>query len=84
MLNDILQIRGKKIPVKVGDLNQFDLNFYPENPRIFSMVHADTKNPGQEEIEAKLVKLDHVKHLIKSIKNHFRYAYIAYIKNKNI
>lgn len=70
MHDDILQIRGKKIPVKVGDLNQFDLNFYPENPRIFSMVHADTKNPSQEEIEAKLVKLDHVKHLIKSIKNH--------------
>jgi hypothetical protein len=70
MIEDTLQVSGKKIPVKVGDLDQFKLNFYPDNPRIFSIVHADTDSPDQEEIEYKLLKLDHVKHLIKSIKNH--------------
>ena len=70
MIKDILQVSKKKIPVEVGELDQFKLNFYPDNPRIFSIVHADTDSPDQEEIEAKLLKLDHVKHLIKSIKIH--------------
>ena len=70
LINDILQVRGQKIPVEVGDLDQFKLNFFPDNPRIFSIVHADTDSPSQEDIEEKLSKLDHVKHLIKSIKGH--------------
>jgi len=70
MLDDILQIKGEKIPVKVGDVNQFELNFYPENPRIFSIVHAEKSNPNQDEIKETLLKLDHVKSLVKSIKNH--------------
>ena len=69
MIKDILKIKGKDIPVEIGDINQFELNFYPDNPRVFSIVHADTTSPTQEDIEKKLLKMDHVKQLIKDIKH---------------
>ena len=70
LMDDYLNIRGTRIPVTLSDVNQMDLLFFSENPRIYSMLNADRSEPSQEEIEKKLLNLDHVKHLIQSIKKH--------------
>lgn len=67
-VNDTLIIRGKEIPVKVGMMNQEPLRFYPENPRIYSIVRADDKEPEQEHIQRQLLKMEHVKALYQDIK----------------
>lgn len=46
-------IIGKnKYPIIEKELNQEDLNFYPENPRIYSLIKSKASdNPTQEEIQ---------------------------------
>ncbi len=66
-VNDTLMIRGKTIPVKVGMVNQESLRFFPENPRVYSIVRANDKQPEQEQIQRELLKMDHVKALIQDI-----------------
>ena len=70
MVDDIIQIRGSKIPVKVMEIGHAELDFYPENPRIFSIIQADKSAPTQDEIQERLSRSDHVKHLVQSIKTH--------------
>src|SRR4029077_19362802 len=65
-----LPIRGQTIPTRTGFLPVFDLRFFPDNPRVYSLVHGDDHEPSQEAIERKLLEMDHVKHLIQDIKNH--------------
>lgn len=65
---DELVIRGKRIPVKICQLEHKRLKFYPENPRIFSIIGAGEKLPAQEEIQERLLGMDHVKALIQDIK----------------
>jgi len=65
---DTLVIRHKRIPVTVADVPQHELKFYLENPRLYTMVRADGKEPTQEEIEETLSKMEHVKVLAQSIK----------------
>lgn len=62
-----LTLRGEEITIFVGSMPQHDLLFYIENPRLYSLVRADGREPTQEDIEETLTKKDHVKHLIKSI-----------------
>lgn len=66
--NDTITVNHKEIPVKLGVMNQVDLLFYPENPRLYSIVCVDDSEPGQEEIQKRLSSMDHVKQLIQSIK----------------
>ncbi len=65
---DTITIGGQDIKVKKLLLKQDTLNFYPDNPRIYSILHADGEDLSQEDIENKLLKMDHVKKLIQSIK----------------
>ena len=67
-IQDTIRISNKDIPVKVGLIEQAALRFYPENPRIYSIVGADTGEPSQEEVQKKLQDMDHVKGLYQSIK----------------
>jgi len=64
---DTITLRGKEMEVRVGFLIQTDLKFYPENPRVYSIVSADDRIPTQEEIEQALKRMDHVKQLVHSI-----------------
>lgn len=64
---DSITLRGEEIPVKVGFLPVTDLRFYPENPRVYSIVSADDGEPPQEDIEKALKRTDHVKQLMHSI-----------------
>lgn len=63
-----IRLRGKDIPVKNGEISQLILKFYPENPRIYSILRADLATPGQEDIQKQLQTLDHVKALVQDIK----------------
>lgn len=66
--NEVIRVRGEDIKVKRGFVNHNDLSFYPENPRIYSLVAQDVENPSQTEIFSQLEKMDHVQQLVKSIK----------------
>ena len=60
-IEDTLIIKGNTIPVKIGMLAQSKLHFFADNPRIYSIVRADTDEPTQDEIEGVLRNEDHVK-----------------------
>jgi len=63
-----LTIGKKEISIKEGLFRQTDLMFYPENPRIFSIISGDGYKPTQKEIEQKLSEMEHVKQLVQSIR----------------
>ena len=67
-VNDTLTLGGMEIPVRNGSLPIYDLSFYPENPRIYSLIQKPGVEPSQGEIFKKLKALDHVKQLIQSIR----------------
>jgi hypothetical protein len=66
-IKDTLILRNQEIPVKVGHLSQADLRFYPENPRVYSIVCTNGQDPTQEEIEKTLTDMEHVRQLRNSI-----------------
>ena len=67
-VNDTLTLGGQEIPVRNGSLPIHDLSFYPENPRIFSLIQRPGIEPSQDDIFNRLRGLDHVKQLIQSIR----------------
>ncbi len=67
-LNDSITINGKEIPAKIGFYPQDMLKFYPDNPRIYSIIYAGEKVLSQNEIEERLSDKEHVKVLVHSIK----------------
>jgi len=67
---DYLLLNGKTFPVVVRDVPQADLNFYLDNPRLYSVVRSGGKEPTEEEILDVLQNMDHVKRLAQSIKDH--------------
>jgi hypothetical protein len=64
-----IRLRGEDIDAIVGYVAHHNLQFYPENPRIYSIVYSGGKVPSQEEIYEKLKPMEHVKQLIQSIKS---------------
>jgi len=64
---DSITLNGQEISVRNAILEQSSLSYYPANPRIYSLVNRDCPNPSQEEIEAKLLDMDHVKRLSQTI-----------------
>lgn len=66
---DFLLLRNRKIPVRVADLPQAELQFYLENPRLYSVVRTDGEEPTQQDVQDVLSKMDHVKQLVQSIKD---------------
>ena len=67
-VNDTLTLGGQEIPVRNGLLPIHDLSFYPENPRIYSLIQKPGVEPSQDEIFSRLRNLDSVKQLIQSIR----------------
>ena len=64
---DYLTLKGEEIQIKIGMLPHADLKYYPENPRIYSILSVDEGEPSQEEIEKTLMGREHVKKLAQSI-----------------
>lgn len=69
MATETLIIGKQEYTVEVRDLNQADLLFYPENPRVYSVLNMMGGDPTQEEIENHMCGLDHVKQLKVSIES---------------
>lgn len=64
-----LTIGKKDYLVTITELNQADLLFYTENPRVYSTLNVAGGEPTQEEIEEHMCNLDHVKQLKVSIES---------------
>ena len=62
-MKDFIMIGKQKIMVINTELNQADLRFYPENPRVYSALNSDGTAPSQEDIEEHMKRLDHVREL---------------------
>lgn len=62
-----ITIGKKEYEVNEVQLNQCELLFYEENPRVYSALRADGATPTQETIEGKMTSMDHVKQLRLSI-----------------
>lgn len=67
-INDTITIQKKEIIVKSGKMRQSDLQFFPENPRIYSIVSRESGDTSQDFIEKRLGEMDHVKQLMQSIR----------------
>ena len=61
-------IRGVDVPVTTRALEQSRLRFFPENPRVYSVLHGTGKAPAQDDIQRRLLELEHVKELVIDIK----------------
>jgi len=68
MEKDTLTIGGQNFEIIRKKIKQIDLKFYPENPRIYSLVFNEDESPDQYDIETKLINTEHVKQLSQSIK----------------
>ena len=66
-IKENLTIGKKDYVVEIKELNQADLLFYPENPRVYSTLNIAGAEPTQDEIEEHMCNLDHVKQLKVSI-----------------
>jgi hypothetical protein len=68
-VKDTITIGKVKYPVTRCELKQADLRFYPENPRVYSILNNSSEDPSQEEIEEEMCKMEHVKELRVSIES---------------
>lgn len=62
-----LRLRGQDIDTLTGDVEQTKLQFYVDNPRIYSLVRSDGRNPDQQEICKQLLSHEHVRALVQDI-----------------
>jgi hypothetical protein len=70
MANEIdneLIISNQAYPFTEKKILQSTLKFYPENPRIYSLLNSIEGTPDQQEIEDKLIGMEHVRELKQSI-----------------
>ena len=67
--SDTIIIGRQTIPVKTGMVEQAQLLFYPENPRVYSVVRGDGDVLEQDEIEKELGSQEHVKELLSAIRS---------------
>ena len=65
---EYLTIGKRRFEVEYKELNQALLKFYPENPRIYSVLDVERNTPDQNEIEKVMCDMEHVKQLKESIK----------------
>lgn len=69
MPTENLTIGKRDYVVEICELNQADLKFYTENPRVYSSLNMDGGEPSQDEIEEYMCNMDHVKQLKVSIES---------------
>lgn len=64
-----ITINGREYPVEYKSMQVSALKFYPQNPRVYSVLNVEEEEPSQEEIWEVMSKLDSVKSLKEDIKN---------------
>lgn len=62
-----MPIAGKIYPTKIGELDHLDLQYYDENPRVYTALGVAQNAPDQKEIENFLQSETHVKKLSREI-----------------
>ena len=67
---DVLTVSKQQVPVTIKMERVSNLRFYPENPRIYTIVTAGGANPSQDDIFAALREQKHVLQLVKDIREH--------------
>ncbi len=66
----ILTIGKQEIPVQEKEIAQSQLRFYPDNPRVYSVLQvSDESKPEQSKIQEFMCSMEHVKQLKESIKS---------------
>src|SRR5215471_1049989 len=68
LTEDSLIILGVKVATTTQMLPQQKLKFFPDNPRVYSVVRANGKQPTQDEIQQQLSELEHIKELREDIR----------------
>ena len=63
-----LRLRNQDVPVRTLWVEQSRLQFFVENPRIYSIVRSDGREPDQDDIYRQLLLLEHVRELKEDIK----------------
>ena len=64
MATRILKIGNVDVPVEDVEMNQVELLFYPDNPRVHNAVHSSNiEDPSQEDLEKEMRSRDNVKKL---------------------
>lgn len=66
-IKNSITLCGEEVPYVFCYLSQMELRFYPENPRIYSVVYTGDEEPSQDEIQESLEEREHVKELVQSI-----------------
>ncbi|WP_316165008.1 MULTISPECIES: ParB N-terminal domain-containing protein [unclassified Bradyrhizobium] len=66
-VSGLIRLKNMDIPTETREIEQKKLQFYVDNPRIYSLVRSDGRTPDQEEICKQLQGLEHVKELIQDI-----------------
>jgi hypothetical protein len=61
-------LRSTEVPTVTRDVAISELNFYPDNPRIYSIVVVDGQKPTQDEILERLLGMEHVRQLVQDIR----------------
>lgn len=65
---ETITIGQKEFLVEERQINQQELLFYVDNPRVYSALRENgNENPTQEEIEVKMRAMEHVKELARNI-----------------
>ena len=61
---ETIAIGGKNYPVEEKEIDQQELLFYVDNPRVYSVLRENgNENPSQNEIETQMKSMEHVKEL---------------------
>jgi hypothetical protein len=80
-----IPIKGKDYTVSIKHLRHDTLKFYPENPRIYSVLHdGGGKVPSQDEIQECLQDMDHVRELRDDIKENGGLIEPLYVKEATL
>jgi hypothetical protein len=69
-ITDVMRIQGKSVETRLGMLEQAKLKFFTDNPRVYSIVREEGRHPSQDDIQAKLEAMEHVRVLVHDIKKH--------------
>lgn len=68
VVNDTITLMGEEINIKRARINQSELIFYKENPRVYTVLDIEDSDPTQSDIEKYMINLPHVKQLMQQIK----------------
>ncbi len=68
-VEEMMTIGKEKYKVIKCELEQSKLKFFPENPRVYSVLNIGDEKPSQEQIEEVMCRDDRIKQLKESIKS---------------